>query len=425
MIGHLPYKDRQYFLSIQIINIIIKIREYNKGICELMNCSKCGSQITDDGPTCPNCGAELEQSQQNDIASEEHLCSTCGDELEYITTYKQWYCYNCQEYVDLPPPSPSSPSPSPSPEEEPEPDLEIQGIDTDPELEQVEDGGSDVEVSTNEIAEDELSWDEVGVTETEPDIEFTFEVDSEPTEVQEEGIDLEEISGEEMEITEPDSGIELDPSSITDLSANEVESVVEFDDSELAFASEEQEPIIELGETPREIKNKIGLEKEAIVKLHQAWVKVNNLKELRPDETRVLELGEELRKTMKGESDPKDAISLADHCMEVVDELEKELRDNIHHEISNKFHFVNSKILLAKNIGFDVDNIEEDLDSVTSMIARSMYHSAHKELEKLLQQIYNLPDTQDEILIGMDTDSEQLKELLRPPDEEDKPIMED
>jgi polyhydroxyalkanoate synthesis regulator phasin len=141
---------------------------------------------------------------------------------------------------------------------------------------------------------------------------------------------------------------------------------------------------------------------------------VNNLLGLVKDNTRLVELETELKTALKGELSPGEASTLADDSLEEVSKLEKEFKENIHADVSGLFHFVNSKIFLAKKIGFDVVDLEEDLDNISSLIARSEYHQSLKDLNELLQRVQNLPKTQDEIMIGLESDSEIISELLEP-----------
>ena len=71
-------------------------------------------------------------------------------------------------------------------------------------------------------------------------------------------------------------------------------------------------------------------------------------------------------------------------------------------------------MFLAKKIGFNVEELEEELDNISSLIARGEYHQAYGELDSLLKRIFELPQTQDEIMIGLDENSEIMKEFLEP-----------
>ena len=88
---------------------MVKNNQYNYWECEFMSCPNCGAQIEEYDDTCPVCGEVLHSTPQDagdQGSSGNYVCQGCGEELEYITAYKQWYCYNCQNYVDLPPPTP-------------------------------------------------------------------------------------------------------------------------------------------------------------------------------------------------------------------------------------------------------------------------------------------------------------------------------
>lgn len=40
-------------------------------------------------------------------------CPVCGNSMTYVQQYAQWYCQNCKQYRQLPPPAPGAAAPSP------------------------------------------------------------------------------------------------------------------------------------------------------------------------------------------------------------------------------------------------------------------------------------------------------------------------
>jgi predicted RNA-binding Zn-ribbon protein involved in translation (DUF1610 family) len=67
-------------------------------------CSSCNSRnlrFFDDGSgRCTNCGKEFSWGGGSSrIQKKEYFCQRCRKPLEYIEEYKQWYCYNCNEYA--------------------------------------------------------------------------------------------------------------------------------------------------------------------------------------------------------------------------------------------------------------------------------------------------------------------------------------
>ena len=400
----------------------------------------------------------------NQQSAVKYYCEVCKDELEYINTNKQWYCYMCQRYESHPAPSeqppvskPLTPAPEPQPKFESQPEKEPQPekkpeVEPKPEQEpeKVPEVAGQVPESTPATqvpAEDDdtsqtVDWsfddtDEQPENETGPEtetlpckdedsedaedaeiVEYSSDeaVDFEYEEGSEEG--SEEIEFEAESVTEIENGIEFEPESEFEAEESDViiltssgdESEVEQDKGYLLATEKrvETEPELILPKTAHDLKRK------ALNKLHDAWLKVNNLKGLILIHDRINELEAELKQALDGDLDPRDAIVLADESIEEITKLEKELKEKIHQSVSDLFHFVNSKIHLARKIGFKVDELEEELDNISALIARSEYHRARKYLDELLKRIYDLPKTQDEILIGMDEHSDILNELLQP-----------
>ena len=67
-----------------------------------MKCPNCGSQVDEYDEVCAQCGNTIESLDNNSDSATIYSCNECGEELEFITAYKQWYCYNCQTYFDFP-----------------------------------------------------------------------------------------------------------------------------------------------------------------------------------------------------------------------------------------------------------------------------------------------------------------------------------
>jgi hypothetical protein len=441
-----------------------------------MKCPDCGEIVTDDLGICPHCGSEMPDESNTQPKEIKHYCEVCNEELEFISTYKQWYCYNCQNYVDLPPPDQDA-APASKPEPEPEVELEMPSSPA-PDLEETHDADSpeigldqdDIEFevdddsaedigseatdivlpesmdTTSDDSGEELTWDDaIEINESVVDeSEEHDEMPDEPMAEAEEPEDSIPIDTDSLNVTpsmpealgnefdadvesegspEEDT-IELPETSVPDISASE-EVELELDDDSIAMVSDESVP----AEIETEIADEIEVifeesvgetatdaseHRSAINKLHDAWLRVNNLLGLVKDNTRLVELETELKTALKGELSPGEASTLADDSLEEVSKLEKEFKENIHADVSGLFHFVNSKIFLAKKIGFDVVDLEEDLDNISSLIARSEYHQSLKDLNELLQRVQNLPKTQDEIMIGLESDSEIISELLEP-----------
>ena len=430
-----------------------------------MNCPKCGELAGDNDVVCQNCGAALISTSQNQQNSNTYYCEICNEELEFINTYKQWYCYNCQMYVDLPAPTSepepetvtepipttitttpttitttaTSPELEPETDSEPEEDIEEEPIiadessiawDESAEIElDDEEGTSDEE--EEQASEDEVDYDEEGTGE-ELSWDDAVEMDEDETPEHETGLETEKTEDSKTaEPEEPQIGeipLAIDLPSETEL--NQPKPEIELDSIELPSIIDEEAidtvevvEAVETGELELEIDESAiqsgtgedtELKKKSMVKLHQAWLKVNNLKGFISKNDRLSELEAELSEALEGKLDAKDAIILADESLEEVAKLEKELKETIHHNVSELFHFVNSKILLARKIGFEMDEIEEELDNTSSLIARSEYHQAMGDLEQLLVRIFELPKTQDEIMIGLDEQSEIIRELLEP-----------
>jgi hypothetical protein len=307
----------------------------------------------------------------------------------------------CQRYEDHPAPSEQpSPQPDAKPEvvEESEAGPDEQSMEA--QLETTEQSPS-VDWATEETDEDmedaepeEFSWDEA--------VDVEDDVGSED-------IDFKVESEKEIEF-EPESEFKPEESDVIILTSTGDEPEDERDQGYFLATEKriETEPEPILPETAHDLQEK------AMNKLHDAWIKVNNLKGLILIHDRINELEAELKEALDGDLDPRDAIVLADESIEEITKLEKELKEKIHKSVSDLFHFVNSKIHLAKKIGFDVEELEEELDNISALIARSEYHRARGYLDKLLKRIFDLPKTQDEILIGMDEQSDILEELLQP-----------
>ena len=332
-----------------------------------MKCSECGELADEDATICHNCGKAFSNSAQDQQGPNKYYCDVCHEELEYITTYKQWYCYNCQNYVDLPIPSTTTDAEE-VPVEVPE---EVPSADSQPEV--AWDGEEDTLVDEND-----------------------------------------KIYEEEYDDTK-----DTDASTIENTISEEsrVDEIVAMSDEEVDFEIDPDYNEIDVAETtsiPKQTDLDTDIKKKALSKLHQAWLKVNNLKGLKSDIERISQLEVELESALKGDYDPKDIIILADESLDELVKLEKVLKEEIHNEISNLFHFVNSKILLAKKIGFNVNILEDKLDTFSSLIAMGEYHRARSELEACLQNIFELPKTQNEIMIGLNEQSDLIQELLEP-----------
>lgn len=377
-----------------------------------MNCPNCSSQIPDNSTKCPECGSIINENQ-NQNESKTYSCEVCGEEIEYITAYRQWYCYNCQTYVDLPEPTTTQDTtepikPKPELSNEPEDDTESK-----PAISWDNEGAAIDEDKDETEAETELNWDDAVEPDEAGDIDVDEEIDTgETIEFKTEGTGEEpETEGtDEFIMAGPIAGVDPESDTIENLSADDIE--VEIDEE-----YEPPEETIEILEHGGE--NDIGarepeLKKKALEKLHEAWLKVNNLKSLAPKDPRILQLEEDLNRVLEGDFDPRDSIVIADESIEEAEILEKELKGIIHQQVSDLFHFVGAKITLAKKIGFNLEVIEEELDNVTSLIARGEYHLAKEDLESLLEKIFDLPKTQDEIMIGLDPQSEIIQELLEP-----------
>ena len=413
-----------------------------------MKCSECGALAADDDEDCPNCGKPLSASTSDPQEPNKYYCEDCNEELEYITTYKQWYCYNCQKYVDHPEPS-SEPTdlglePSKSVTEEvseevaPEKDIPEVGADT-----VIEAGPDTIPESSPSI----VSWeDEESETQPEEDIDVVEEPEEDefyseesdelkPSEIKlyEATDKAAELSWDEaLESEDAESPKVVDDSDIISLDSPDVDEYdptvdeVSFEggiipevESDVAEPSAHKLPVdaesdieFEIDQSTLELEP--DLKQKSLHKLHDAWLRVNNLKGLIPDNEKILELESDLKSALAGKLDTKDTLVLADESLDEVAKLEKELKDEIHNNVSELFHFVNAKIFLAKKIGFNVEELEEELDNISSLIARSEYHQAHSELDTLLQKVFDLPKTQDEIMIGLDENSEIMKEFLEP-----------
>jgi hypothetical protein len=391
--------------------------------------------------------------------------------LEYITAYKQWYCYNCQTYVDLPEQKESDKTTAASDTESgnepgtlpdtPTPIAEDSKPDTTDNIDIIE-----LATPSDDATVTEISWDDAVELDEEIDIDAGEDAEDqdgneeEDTEEQDgdeqKGVEEEQedtgvdLNDENVEIDDTDTletidfnetsdvhfdsesesehnseepttdnvimagtfaGVDLSSDTIENLSADQVEIEI---DNDYAPAVE----ILEIPEhdSPKEpVTQDPDLKRKAIAKLHQAWVKVTSLKGLTVSDPRVLQLEEDLKRFLDGKYDPLDCIVVADESIEESNKLEKELREIFHQEISDLFHFVNSKIFLARKIGFNVEALEEHLDNISSLIARGEYHQARSELEYCLIEIKALPEEQDEIMIGLDLQSDIMQELLEPP----------
>jgi hypothetical protein len=375
-----------------------------------MKCSECGEPVADDAKVCPHCGKNLTAPPNKQLDSIKFYCYACNDELEFVSAYKQWYCYTCQKYVKDP--KPAAPTePKPAAEEEPiigsPPEIDWNGdVDADAKdsnsikitntaiteesLKEEPDSGK----SDEDESETELSWDDA----IESDDSRSIDDKTEPME--------EPVSTEDIIISGPIAGIDLVTDEITNLSIEDVE--LEIDPESMSA------DMAELSSERVQLKDDTELKKKALAKLHQAWLKVNNLKAKYPGDDQILHLESKLKNLIGGARDPQDSIILADESIDEAVKLEKKLQEVIHREISDLFHFVNSKIHLAKKIGFNIENLEEELDNISSLIAMSEYHKARRDLEALLQKIFELPKAQDEIMIGLEEQSDIIQELLAP-----------
>ena len=398
---------------------------YYKGDSESMKCPNCSSQLSEDMEFCPECGKAIDSSKQKLNGSGKYYCNNCKEELEYISAYKQWYCYNCQNYVDLPEPKKESDSKQDIISEDGE-ELEISEDDATPiswddepikidseigDSEEIESepqsiDRSEIEESDQQEAVEDVGWDD---TVEADDNESSFIIEGEVISDQDEDVTVEiaDDSEQDLELEQkpstgdddespkepiiagPIAGVEPGVDIIENLSADQV--VVEIDQDYAPV--EETIEITDHTQIPESDVETSRLRKIAVNKLHKAWVKVTNLKGLNPKDPRVLQLGDDLKSALEGNFDPRDCIILAEESIEEAEKLEKELKDNIHRGVSDMFHFINSKIILAKKIGFNVEQLEEELDNVTSLIARSEYHRARFELETCLKKILDLEVT--------------------------------
>jgi hypothetical protein len=397
-----------------------------------MECPDCGEPITDADSTCSSCGKSLVDLNLENQDSNEYNCRSCGEELEFISTYKQWYCYNCQEYVDLPEPTSNDIK---SDQKERTEELKDDQNSLELAFDDEEDSESDLEPTAD------ISWDQGEET-----AEENFEGDvgegiSDDT-PENDAHNVEEPNGFGMADSEDDPVEDIGETELSwddgDESTDDEEVEEEYDNPELSeettheevemkVPSEEEEIEIDFGSDDSysdeeieistetiEIDDSLGDDTSVLSQLHRAWLKVNNILGLAPDDERVIKLEIKLKNALEGELEQNDAIILASSSLEEVAKLEKELKDMIHYNVSELFHFVKSKLNLAKKIGFTVDDLDEELDNVSSLIARSEYHQAHGYLEGLLARVLELPKTQDEIMIGLDEDSEIILELLEP-----------
>jgi hypothetical protein len=436
-----------------------------------MHCPECNNIIADGSTTCPECGSSIDNhnsdAAETDLAkpkshsdlSEGYACETCGEELEYITTYKQWYCYTCQTYADLPPPKESS-------ELELELDDELDSIEEEFELEGVEltdsdeftaddkdpTAGRDIDYKHDVDEEFDFEIDETDESEESEDSEESEEVltditgDDAGEEVLVVDEDGDEIFIEDDDILEPELEEIPDESESIEADSELDESItIDFEDVEF---EEDEEHSIELGESNieeivdpeieiefyEEESNNNGyvpvldeeivlketdseetiLKKKALAKLHQAWVRVSNLRSMYPTDSRILELESELKETFKSDFDAMDGIILAEESTEEAAKLEKEFSENLHSEVDNIYHFVYSKIILGKKAGFGVFDLENELDEISSQIARGEYLRAKKGLETCLAKIQGLPNAQKDVMANLDPGSELMMDLLEP-----------
>ena len=392
-----------------------------------MECPDCGEPVTDADHACPGCGKSLVGLNLNEQDSKEYVCRSCGEELEFISTYKQWYCYNCQEYMDLPEPTSN----------EIQSDLKEKS-DVLKEGQNIFDNGLDSDAGLDPESTTDISWDEgdegteewLGDDEEEDISDETSEnaaYDTEDDEVF--GVaDSEEDSDEDFgetelswddgdeSITEEEPEEGYDDADLFEESIHEeveINGPAEDEEIEIDFESDDS-PMTEELEIPEtiELDENSGKDANVLNQLHQAWLKVNNILGLAPEDERVIELKKKLKNALEGKLEQNDAITLANSSLEEVTKLEKDLKEMIHHNISDLFHFVNSKLFLANKIGFTVDDLEEELDNISSLIARSEYHQAYSDLKAILERVFELPKTQDEIMIGLDEKSEIIQELL-------------
>ena len=207
----------------------------------------------------------------------------------------------------------------------------------------------------------------------------------------------------EIEDLEPEPVLELGESTIEEVGIEEVEIEFQEEDSDTDSDEDSDDESV----TPE-------LKKRAMSKLHSAWLRLNSIKEIYPGNEQLLSIETELKDLLSGNNNPRDVIIIADESLEEMNIIEKELQNDSFGDVTNLFHFVNSKIALAKKIGFDVTDLEDDLDNVSSFIAMSKFPDAKAGLIGCMAKIRQLPKEQDEILIGLDEDSEQIKDLLEP-----------
>jgi hypothetical protein len=411
-----------------------------------MQCPECGIQLEETQSSCPDCGAELIGNLNANKSSKVYTCENCNEELEYISTYKQWYCYNCQVYVDLP-----APGDDETESERSQTSTDIKGtgsiteiehndmlekeenddFDTGPKDESQEDIENESDDWLNDDDED-FDW-EVDSDGSETDASFELDEgssleedaeivvdnahqDEKPESFDEAGIEYDEVDDiyfspqqdenlrHEIEDIEPEPVLELGESTIEEVGIEEIEIEFQEDDfgSDLDEDSDEDLPV-----TPE-------LKKNAMTKLQAAWFRLNSIKENYPNNEQLLSIEAELKDLLSGDNNPRDVIIIADECLEEMNSIEKELQQDSFGDVTNLFHFVNSKIALAKKVGFDVTDLEDDLDNISSFIAMSKFNDAKTGLIGCIDKIRRLPNEQDEILIGLEEDSEQIKDLLEP-----------
>ncbi len=425
-----------------------------------MKCSECGELADDDEDVCPNCGNILKSKSTDQQKSNKYYCDVCKEELEFISTYKQWYCYNCQKYADLPIPTKITEPPQLQQEQEQErlkgkdapdevpPEEEIlkpapevifkkeeEGVET---KEDADEGASDVIELPDEFESPEEYTDKKELNLEERDEEGTMDEVS-----WEDAIELQDSSSDEDtdgSVNDAESEKEIDTDEITEETGEVIELEAEFETtSGEVFSVDMEKPkeeynkestsddiILEVAQDyqspedytptiiPEASDEDAGLKKLALAKLHQAWLRLNSLKTLKEDDERLLQLEADLKSAIDGNLDAKDTIVLATESLEDVTKLEKDIKEDLRRDISELYHFVSAKIMMAKKTGFNVVDLEEELDNVSSEIAKGKYQQASEILKTCLQKISDLPNTQNEILIGLDEQSETIKELKKP-----------
>ncbi len=389
-----------------------------------MNCPECNTSLNDDITTCPTCGANVAKDRFTSSQTTSYHCDKCGEELEFISAYRKWYCYNCQIYLNFPPPGEpvikkqtaeiskvTVKSESKTDNEIIESSMElgseedmdradsVDGVDVGDEKEdaKAEDGKEDADDS-DQINDDDISYDENELHEND-NINF-FEMNEDTVEWSGTAVELETDEIIDNPI------IKLGESSIEEVSEEEVE--IEFEE-----LSESNEELIFEPESIEELESP-DLKNKAMAKLHAAWIKLDILLTKYPSNQQLQSIETELKEAMKGNISSCDVLILAEDNIDEIDRIDKELQQNIFSDVSTVFHFVNSKIAIARKIGFEVGSLEDAMDNVSSYIAMGKFSEASKALHECLLRIRALPDSQGDLVHELTEKQEQLTDMLEP-----------